>query len=89
MVLGLGNPRLAAICVMLVLVRTLGYRADLVQAISIASLALIPAFLNTVCRGAYPRPAPDAVPFVAALIENAIMAPLACTSSRPVTARSP
>ena len=55
MVLGLGTG-LAAICVMLVLVRTLGYRADLVQAISIASLALIPAFLNTVCRGSVSWP---------------------------------
>ena len=72
MVLGLGTG-LAAICVMLVLVRTLGYRADLVQAISIASLALIPAFLNTVCRGAFMAQRQMQVPFMAALVENAIM----------------
>lgn len=72
MLLGLGTG-LTAICVMLVLVRTLGYPADLVKAISIASLALIPAFLNTACRGVFMAQRQMHVPFMAALVENAIM----------------
>ncbi|MBV8889115.1 MAG: flippase [Alphaproteobacteria bacterium] len=50
--LGLGSA-LAALCMMLVAVRLLGYSAYLVHVISIASLALIPAFLNGVCRSVF------------------------------------
>ena len=52
MLLGLGTG-LIALCVMLVAVRSLGYSAYVVEAITIASLALIPACLNTACRSVF------------------------------------
>ncbi len=52
MLLGLGSG-FVAICLMLAAVRLMGYSTDLVQVISIASLALIPAFLNTACRSVF------------------------------------
>ena len=52
MLLGLGTG-LIALCVMLVAVRSLGYTAYVVEAITIASLALIPACLNTACRSVF------------------------------------
>jgi O-antigen/teichoic acid export membrane protein len=52
MLLGLGSG-FVAICLMLATVRLLGYSTYLVQVITIASLALIPAFLNTACRSVF------------------------------------
>jgi O-antigen/teichoic acid export membrane protein len=52
MLLGLASG-FVAICLMLAAVRLLGYSAYLVHVISIASLALIPAFLNTACRSVF------------------------------------
>ncbi|HEY8032461.1 MAG TPA: flippase [Methylocella sp.] len=52
MLLGLGSG-IVAIALMLAAVRLMGYSTDLVQVISIASLALIPAFLNTACRSVF------------------------------------
>jgi O-antigen/teichoic acid export membrane protein len=52
MLLGLGSG-FVAICLMLAAVRLLGYSAYLVQVITIASLALIPAFINTACRSVF------------------------------------
>ncbi|MGH6846963.1 MAG: hypothetical protein ACREC0_05865, partial [Methylocella sp.] len=50
--LGLGSG-FAALCLMQAAVRLLGYSTYLVQVITIASLALIPAFLNTACRSVF------------------------------------
>ncbi|MGH6842585.1 MAG: oligosaccharide flippase family protein, partial [Methylocella sp.] len=52
MLLGLGSG-FAALCLMLASVRLLGYSTYLVSVITIASLALIPAFLNTACRSVF------------------------------------
>jgi len=52
MLLGLGSG-FVALCLMLVAVRLLGYSTYFVQVISIASLALIPAFFNTTCRSVF------------------------------------
>ena len=52
MLLGLGSG-FVALCLMLAAVRLLGYSTYIVQVITIASLALIPAFLNTACRSVF------------------------------------
>jgi O-antigen/teichoic acid export membrane protein len=52
MLLGLGSG-FVALCLMLAAVRLLGYSTYLVQVITIASLALIPAFLTTACRSVF------------------------------------
>lgn len=52
MLLGLGSG-LVALLLMLAAVRLLGYSPYLVQVITIASLALTPAFLNTACRSVF------------------------------------
>jgi len=52
MLLGLGSG-LVAICLMMIAVRFLGYSAYIVQVVTIASLALIPASLNTCCRSVF------------------------------------
>jgi O-antigen/teichoic acid export membrane protein len=70
--LGLGSGFLA-ICLMLISVRLLGYSPYIVQVISVASLALIPAFLNTSCRSFFVAQRQMQLPFVAALVEAAIM----------------
>jgi O-antigen/teichoic acid export membrane protein len=72
MLLGLGCG-FVAICLMLITVRFLGYSAYVVQVITVTSLALIPAFLNTSCRSVFVAQRQMHVPFVAALVEAAIM----------------
>jgi O-antigen/teichoic acid export membrane protein len=74
MLLGLGSG-FVAICLMLVTVRFLGYSAYVVQVITVTSLALIPAFLNTSCRSVFVAQRQMHLPFVAALVEAAIMLP--------------
>lgn len=74
LLLGLGCG-VAAICLMLAMVRLMGYQADLARPISIVSLALIPAFLNLACRSVFVAQRQLHVPFLAALIEVAIMVP--------------
>jgi O-antigen/teichoic acid export membrane protein len=72
MLLGLGSG-FVAICLMLITVRFLGYSAYLVQVITVTSLALIPALLNTSCRSVFVAQRQMHLPFVAALVEAAIM----------------
>jgi O-antigen/teichoic acid export membrane protein len=72
MLLGLGSG-FAAICLMLIAVRFLGYSASVVQVISITSLALIPAFLSASCRSVFVAQRQMYLPFMAALIEAVIM----------------
>jgi O-antigen/teichoic acid export membrane protein len=72
MFLGLGSG-FVAICLMLITVRFLGYSAYIIQVISVTSLALIPAFLNTSCRSVFVAQRQMHLPFVAALVEAAIM----------------
>jgi O-antigen/teichoic acid export membrane protein len=72
MMLGLGSGFLA-ICLMLITVRFLGYSPYIVQVITVTSLALIPAFLNTSCRSVFVAQRQMQLPFVAALVEAAIM----------------
>jgi O-antigen/teichoic acid export membrane protein len=74
MLLGLGSG-FAAICLMLIAVRFLGYSAYVVQVITVTSLALIPAFLNTSCRSVFVAQRQMHLPFMAALLEAAIMIP--------------
>ncbi len=50
--LGLGSGAVA-VCAMLITVRFLGYAPDIVKVISVASLALIPAYLNAACRSVF------------------------------------
>ena len=52
MLLGLGSG-FVALCLLLAAVRSMGYSTDLVQAITVVSLALIPAFINTACRSVF------------------------------------
>ena len=72
MLLGLGSG-FVAICLMLITVRFLGYSAYVVQVITVTSLALIPAFLNTSCRSVFVAQRQMHLPFLAALVEAAIM----------------
>ena len=72
MLLGLGSG-FVALCLMLAAVRLLGYSAYLVQVISIASLALIPAFLNTGCRSVFLALRKMHLTFLAALVEVTIV----------------
>lgn len=72
MLLGLGSG-FVGICLMLIAVRLLGYSANVVQVITVTSLALIPAFLNTSCRSVFVAQRRMHLPFLAALIETAIM----------------
>jgi O-antigen/teichoic acid export membrane protein len=71
MLLGLGSG-FAAICLMLITVRLLGYSATVVQVITIASLALIPTFLNMACRSVFVAQRQMHLPFLAALVEVTI-----------------
>jgi O-antigen/teichoic acid export membrane protein len=70
--LGLGSG-FGAICLMLIAVRFLGYSAYVVHVITVTSLALIPAFLNASCRSVFVAQRQMHLPFMAALIEAAIM----------------
>ena len=72
MLLGLGSG-FVAIGLMLITVRFLGYSAYVVQVITVTSLALIPAFLNTSCRSVFVAQRQMHLPFLAALVEAAIM----------------
>ena len=72
MLLGLGSG-FVAICLMLVTVRFLGYSAYVVQVITVTSLALIPAFLNTSCRSVFVAQRQMHLPLIAALVEAAVM----------------
>ncbi|MBV9288124.1 MAG: oligosaccharide flippase family protein, partial [Hyphomicrobiales bacterium] len=72
LLLGLGSG-IAAICLMLAVVNLLAYSPALTKPISVASLALIPAFLNTACRSVFVARRQMHVPFLAALIEVGIM----------------
>jgi O-antigen/teichoic acid export membrane protein len=72
MLLGLGSGFMA-ICLMLAAVRLLGYSTYLVQVITIASLALIPAFLNTACRSVFLALRKMHLTFLALLAEVTIM----------------
>jgi O-antigen/teichoic acid export membrane protein len=71
MLLGLGSG-FVAICLMLAAVRLLGYSTYLVQVITIASLALIPAFLNTACRSVFLALRTMHLTFLALLVEVTI-----------------
>ncbi|MGH7841066.1 MAG: polysaccharide biosynthesis C-terminal domain-containing protein [Candidatus Binataceae bacterium] len=70
--LGLGSG-FAALCLMQAAVRLLGYPAYLVQVITIASLALIPAFLNTACRSVFLALRKMHLTFLALLVEVTIV----------------
>ncbi len=74
MLLGLGSGFVAT-CLMLIAVRFLEYSAYVVQVITVASLALIPAFLNTSCRSVFVAQRQMHLPFMSALVEAAIMIP--------------
>jgi O-antigen/teichoic acid export membrane protein len=69
---GLGSG-LVAIFLLLAGVRLLGYSMYLVQVISIASLALIPAFINTACRSVFVALREMQFTFLAVLAEVTIM----------------
>jgi len=72
MLLGLGSG-FVALCLMLAVVRLLGYSTYLVQVISIASLALIPAFFNTACRSVFLALREMHLTFLALLVEVTIV----------------
>jgi O-antigen/teichoic acid export membrane protein len=72
MLLGLGSA-FVALCLMLATVRLLGYSTYLVEVITIASLALIPAFLNTACRSVFLALREMHFTFVALLAEVTIV----------------
>jgi len=72
MLLGLGSG-FVAIFLMLITARFLGYSAYVTQVMTIASLALIPAFLNTCCRSVFVAQRKMNLPFIAALLEVAVM----------------
>jgi len=70
--LGIGSG-LVALGLMLAVVRLLGYSPYLVKVISIGSLALIPAFLNTACRSVFVALREIHLSFLALLVEVTIM----------------
>jgi O-antigen/teichoic acid export membrane protein len=72
MALGLGTG-LVAVGLMLAAVRLLGYSTDLVQVITVASLALIPTFLNTACRSVFLALRQMQLTFLAVLVEVTIV----------------
>jgi stage V sporulation protein B len=72
MVLGLGSG-LVGLCLMLAAVRLPGYSTELVEVISIASLALIPAFVNTACRAVFLALRKMHFTFAALLVEVTIV----------------
>jgi O-antigen/teichoic acid export membrane protein len=72
MLLGVGSG-FVAICLMLAAARLLGYTPYLVQVISVASLAVIPAFLNMACRSVFVAQRQMHLPFLTALVELTIV----------------
>lgn len=64
---------LIALCFMFAAVRMLRYSTDLVDVITVASLALIPAFLNTACRSVFLALREMHCAFLAALVETTIV----------------
>jgi O-antigen/teichoic acid export membrane protein len=72
MLLGLGSG-LIAFGLALIAVRLLGYSTYLVQAISVASLALIPAFLTATCRSVFLALRQMHLAFLALLVEVTIV----------------
>lgn len=72
MLLGTGSG-FVALCLMLAAVRVMGYSALLVQVITIASLALIPAFFNTACRSVFLALRAMHLTFLAVLVEVTIV----------------
>jgi O-antigen/teichoic acid export membrane protein len=72
MLLGLGSA-LVSLCLMLIIPRCLGYPPQVVQAIALASLAVIPAFINTACRAVFLAMRRMHVTFLALLVEVAII----------------
>jgi O-antigen/teichoic acid export membrane protein len=70
--LGLGSG-VVGLCLMLGTVRLLGYSPDIVKIVTIASLALIPTFLNTACRSVFLALRMMHLTFLAALIEVTIV----------------
>jgi len=72
MLLGLGSG-FVALCLMLAAVRLLGYSTYIVQVITIASLALIPSFLNTACRSVFLALRKMQLTFLALLAEVTIV----------------
>ncbi len=72
MLLGLGSG-FVALCLMLAAVRMLGYSTYIVQVITIASLALIPSFLNTACRSVFLALRKMQLTFLALLAEVTIV----------------
>jgi O-antigen/teichoic acid export membrane protein len=72
MLLGLGSA-FVALCLMMAAVRLLGYSTYLVQVITVAGLALIPAFLNTACRAVFLAVREMHLTFLAMLVEVMIV----------------
>lgn len=72
MVLGLGSGA-AAVLLMLAAVRLMGYSPYLVRVCTIASLALIPAFLGTACRAVFLALREMHLAFLAMLVEVVVM----------------
>ncbi|MGH6794961.1 MAG: oligosaccharide flippase family protein, partial [Methylocella sp.] len=72
MLLGLGSG-FVALCLMQAAVRLVGYSTYLVQVITIASLAMIPAFLNTACRSVFLALRMMHLTFLALLVEVTIV----------------
>jgi O-antigen/teichoic acid export membrane protein len=73
--LGTGSGFLG-LCLMLAAVRLLGYSPDIVQVITVASLALIPASLNTACRSVFLALRLMQLTFLAVLVEVTIVMPV-------------
>src|SRR5438132_2243546 len=72
LVLGLGSG-LVALCLMLAAARLVGYSTYVVQVITIAGLALIPAFLNTAYRSVFLALRQMHLPFLGLLVEVTIV----------------
>lgn len=72
MLLGLGSGFLA-LCLMLLAVRFPGYAPQVVQVITVASLALIPASINTACRAVFLALREMQLNFLAVVIEVTIV----------------
>lgn len=72
MLLGLASG-VAALCLMLAGARMMGYAPDLVDVITVTSLALFPAFLNTACRSVFLALREMHLTFMALLAEVTIM----------------
>ncbi len=69
--LGVGCAALST-CLMLTVPRAFGYSADLIEAITVASLAVIPAFISSACRAVFLAMRRMHLTFLALLVEVAI-----------------